>query len=229
MLSAFCFFVNDPFRKDKIVKFLYLVEQELKISKKSQEVYRTTGKYPDQLQAQNIKGAKKDWSPKNEEPHISDWLTLPNGIEYDIVNGPFVRDNFHIDFVEGGHYYRYAFIPEKKIWIEDEMTQLDRIAVGLHETHERFLMKERNWRYDPAHESASNIERKFRDLIREEGTFIPSYEEVAKMYYDESRGHSRLRVAVGEKARIKIFSFPHSFDEETGGSNDDEGRKRDSS
>jgi hypothetical protein len=212
------------------MKFLYLIEQELKKPPKNSELYNTTRKYPDQLKAEPIKGAKKDWSPANEEPHLSDWLTLPNGIKYVVVDGPFVRDNFHIDYVEGGHFYRYAFIPEDTIWIEDEMEQLDRIAVGLHETHERFLMKERGWRYDPAHESASNIERKFRDLIKEKGTYIPPYDEVAKMYYDESRGHSRLRIALGketgENTKIKIFSFHNSFEKETGGSDDDEGNPR---
>jgi hypothetical protein len=208
------------------VKFIQLIEQELKKSPKakSEEIYKPTGKYPDQLQPQKIKGAEKNWSPANEEPHMSDWLVLPNGIKYVIVDGPFVRDNFHIDYVEGGHFYRYGWIPENTIWIEDAMTQLDRIAVGLHETHERFLMKEREWRYDQAHESASNIERKFRDLIREKGTYIPPYDEVTKMYYDESRGHTRLRIAIAKdinkKQKIKIFSFADSFDKKTGGIDD---------
>lgn len=167
---------------------------------KEPKMYKTSKKkgLPDQLQTQNIKNRETDWSPPNEEPHHAGFMEV-DGIEYIFVDGPFVRDNFHIDFVEGGHFYRYAFIPEDEIWIEDAMPRIDTIAVGLHETHERYLMKEKHWRYEDAHESASDVERKFRDLIKKKGSFVPDYDSIKAMYSAEIHGKTNLYVAIEGK------------------------------
>jgi hypothetical protein len=189
-----------------MMKLGMLVEKTL--DKKEPKMYKTTKnkKYPDQLQAQPIKNRQTDWSPEGEEPHHAEFMELEgkdSSIHYMFVDGPFVRDNYHIDYVEGGHFYRYAFIPEDEIWIEDGMSRIDTIAVGLHETHERYLMKYKGWRYEDAHESASDTERKFRDLIKKKGTFIPDYENIKAMYQAELKGKTNLYVGVeGKKGRI---------------------------
>lgn len=74
-----------------------------------------------------------------------------------IINGELVRDLFFIDFTEGGHGYVYNFIPQKEIWIDDDLAPNEREYIILHELHERRLMIE-GWKYEPAHRSASQIE-----------------------------------------------------------------------
>ncbi len=74
-----------------------------------------------------------------------------------IVNGEIVRDLFFLDFTEGGHDKVYSFIPEREVWIDDDISLNEIPFVLLHELHERNLMaKGKN--YDSAHKSSSKIE-----------------------------------------------------------------------
>ncbi len=71
-----------------------------------------------------------------------------------IVDGELVRDRFFIDFTEGGHHYRYRFIPHHEVWIDDDISLRERKYVILHELTERNLMAERlekrkNWKNHP--------------------------------------------------------------------------------
>lgn len=84
-----------------------------------------------------------------------------------VVNGELVRDVFFLDFTEGGHHYRYRFIPQKDVWIDDDITPRERKFVLLHELAERNLMAERLHKknhptpykvYDWAHRKASKLE-----------------------------------------------------------------------
>ncbi|MFH1585251.1 MAG: hypothetical protein ABIB79_00605 [archaeon] len=74
-----------------------------------------------------------------------------------IVNGELVRDQFFIDFTEGGHDKVYHFIPEGEIWIDDDISPKERKFVLLHEVHERNLMA-KGWTYLKAHSDSSYIE-----------------------------------------------------------------------
>lgn len=84
-----------------------------------------------------------------------------------IVNGKQVRDLLFIDFTEGGHDKVYPFVPDKEIWIDDDIGPEERKFVLLHEIHERNLMA-KGWPYSvnkgkhslhkSAHTSASRIE-----------------------------------------------------------------------
>ncbi len=88
-----------------------------------------------------------------------------------IVDGELVRDRFFLDFTEGGHHYRYRFIPPNEVWIDDDISPRERKYVILHELTERNLMAERlhktkNWKNRPtpykvygwAHQKASEME-----------------------------------------------------------------------
>lgn len=83
--------------------------------------------------------------------------TLDNGVEVWLVNGQAVRDGPYIDFTEGGHDLRYAFIPEGEIWIDDDVEPAERPYILLHEAHERDLM-ESGVPYDRAHKASSQLE-----------------------------------------------------------------------
>jgi hypothetical protein len=74
-----------------------------------------------------------------------------------VVNGELVRDLFFLDFTEGGHDKVYGFIPEKEIWIDDDLELDERKFVILHELHERNLMS-KGKDYCSAHKSSSKIE-----------------------------------------------------------------------
>ncbi len=74
-----------------------------------------------------------------------------------IVNGEAVRDAYFIDFTEGGHHFVYNFIPEKELWLDNDLIPDERSFVILHELHERNLMST-GITYEKAHASSSAIE-----------------------------------------------------------------------
>jgi len=94
---------------------------------------------------------------KKYSQHINVW----------VVDGELVRDTFFLDFTEGGHHYRYRFIPQKDVWIDDDISPRELKFVLLHELAERNLMAERLHKknhptpykvYDWAHRKASKLE-----------------------------------------------------------------------
>jgi len=78
-----------------------------------------------------------------------------------VIRGDLVRDLFFIDFTEGGHDKVYPFIPEKEIWIDDDINMRERKFILLHEAHERNLMS-KGLTYDEAHKSSSTLEHHCR-------------------------------------------------------------------
>ncbi len=87
---------------------------------------------------------------------------LPDVIVWS-VRGEVVRDDLDVDFVAGGHHWRYGFIPESEVWIEQTMSTRDFILTAAHEVIERFMMR-RGLDYDKAHEAANAMERRLREL-----------------------------------------------------------------
>lgn len=93
-----------------------------------------------------------------------------NGIKIFIVDGKKVREQYDMDFIAGGHYYRYKFIPEDEVWIDDAMNIDEIEPTILHELTERTLMKEQSMSYPKAHDIANQKElevRKERNDIRD--------------------------------------------------------------
>lgn len=93
--------------------------------------------------------------------HKEAWAWYPDGLEVWVVDGELVRDLFFIDFTEGGHDKVYAFIPEKEIWIDDDLVGEERPFVLVHELTERRLMSG-GMDYDSAHRASSRVERRCR-------------------------------------------------------------------
>ena len=58
-----------------------------------------------------------------------------------VVNGMLVRDLYFTDFTEGGHDKVYSFVPEKEVWLDDDLSLREMKFVLLHELHERHLMR----------------------------------------------------------------------------------------
>ena len=89
-------------------------------------------------------------------------IRIEGGVKIYLVDGELVRDKICIDYTMGGHHYRYPFIPENEVWIDNEMDRDDIEATIKHEMHERTLMKGKNMGYDKAHSRSSNIEKNYR-------------------------------------------------------------------
>ncbi len=113
--------------------------------------------------------------PDPEQVHERLWKKLENDISVWIVNGRLVRSVFDIDFTAGGHDYVYEFVPEKEVWIDNDIEQEERGYVLVHELHERNRMAE-SWPYSKAHAESSRLEyhcrhhpEKLHDALAAEG------------------------------------------------------------
>lgn len=80
-----------------------------------------------------------------------------NGLTVWLINGRLVRSAFFIDFMDGGHHLVYPWVPEKEVWIDDDLVPAEYPYVILHELHERDLMSQ-GFSYNKAHPQASKIE-----------------------------------------------------------------------
>jgi len=99
--------------------------------------------------------------PDPKKVHVRLWKKIESGVNVWIVDGRLVRSVFDIDFTEGGHDYVYEFVPENEVWIDNDLEELERPYVLLHELHERNLMA-KGWTYSEAHEDSSKIEYHYR-------------------------------------------------------------------
>jgi hypothetical protein len=95
--------------------------------------------------------------PDPKKVHVRLWKKLESPVSVWIVDGRLVRSVFDIDFTEGGHDYVYEFVPQNEVWIDDDLEEIERPYVLLHELHERNLMA-KGWNYEKAHEDSSKIE-----------------------------------------------------------------------
>ena len=99
--------------------------------------------------------------PDAAKVHVRLWKKLENNISVWIVSGRLVRSVFDIDFTEGGHDYVYEFVPENEVWIDDDVEEVERAYVLVHELHERNRMKA-GLTYNQAHAEASRLEYRCR-------------------------------------------------------------------
>ena len=82
---------------------------------------------------------------------------IVEGFEVYIVSGKAVR-NIYVNFTEGGHHWRYKFIPEGEVWLDDDLVPEEREPVLVHELDEIHSMRDLKMGYEPAHERASFVE-----------------------------------------------------------------------
>lgn len=99
--------------------------------------------------------------PDGVQVHERLWKKLSDGVSVWIVNGRLVRSVFDIDFTEGGHDHVYEFVPDKEVWIDDDLEEQERGYVLLHELHERNRMAH-GWTYAKAHAESSRLEYRCR-------------------------------------------------------------------
>lgn len=108
-------------------------------------------------------GRSKDWKRL--------WGKLWDGTEIYVVDGPYVREQYFVDYVEGGHGYVYTWIPKNEIWIEDMMDPIDQALNLLHEIYEYTLMKYTKIKtYDEAHKDTALVESLIREAMANKPT-----------------------------------------------------------
>lgn len=93
----------------------------------------------------------------SSDVHVKKYGETSDGLKIWVVNGRLVRSDYFIDFVEGGHHLIYPWVPEKEVWLDDDLMPKEYPFVLLHELHERDLMSQ-GWTYDKAHADSSKIE-----------------------------------------------------------------------
>lgn len=89
-----------------------------------------------------------------------------------IVDGEMVRNLYKTDFVEGGNWQVYKFIPKNEIWIEKDVQKPEVKFILLHEFVEAGLMGQGE-SYAKAHKEANKQEMKARKKATY-GGLIPS-------------------------------------------------------
>lgn len=79
------------------------------------------------------------------------------------VDGAKVRKEHDIDFVVGGNHFRWPFVPENEVWVENVYKdKLDLVSDLCHECVERLTMKFLKLDYDTAHDLANVAEKAVR-------------------------------------------------------------------
>jgi hypothetical protein len=101
---------------------------------------------------------------KEEEILQKQFLYNYNGYDVYTVNGAFVKVTYKMDFVEGGHFKVYNFIPENEIWVDNNIDSKNWGYIAYHEYIEVEEMINNNLDYNSAHEIANKAEKKYREV-----------------------------------------------------------------
>ncbi|MCX6781716.1 MAG: hypothetical protein NTW66_01140 [Candidatus Magasanikbacteria bacterium] len=78
-----------------------------------------------------------------------------------LVSGRLVREYFDFNFVFGGHYKVYDYVPKYEVWIDNAMLTKERKYVLIHELYELNLMK-KGKSYNDSHDYACAREKEER-------------------------------------------------------------------
>lgn len=80
-----------------------------------------------------------------------------------LVNGEHIRNHLETDFTMGSNHKVSGFIPRGEVWVDDRVSENDRLALIYHEIVETRLMEEHNMTYEEAHAIATESEKGFRE------------------------------------------------------------------
>jgi len=85
----------------------------------------------------------------------------PHGLAIRLVDGTHCRNQFDSDFSQGGHGWKYRWIPKHEIWIDMQINPEERPFLMFHECEEAELMRQ-GVDYERAHDVAKRMEDKVR-------------------------------------------------------------------
>ena len=113
------------------------------------------------------------FKPPKSLPHTTR-IGVVDDVNVYIVDGDWVRRQFCMDYVFGGHDLVYGagnkahpeltFIPDKQIWIDGRMESYEQTMTLFHEIFERRQM-EKGVSYGKAHAAANRAERALRQHL----------------------------------------------------------------
>jgi hypothetical protein len=116
-----------------------------------------------------LRNLSVQYRPKNFSEPGQSWKQeigeTSEGWKLYLVDGQYVRDHFDTDYVEGGHWLVYKWIPQHEIWIEKLQTTEDIEMSSTHEIIEAKLMELEGLDYETAHARTIELE----SLIRKVG------------------------------------------------------------
>jgi len=116
----------------------------------------------DRFKSKKFKKAPKDYSKLIKKIKIKKIATFGNLTVW-LVNGELIRDFLYTDFVEGGHFKVYDWVPDGEIFIESAVIGNERFYILLHEIFECRLMLA-GLKYNDAHEKATKLEWLVREM-----------------------------------------------------------------
>ena len=101
-------------------------------------------------------------NPKLQPPRLK-LLGRRGRLKIWLVDGKWVRENMHIDYVHGGHDAVYRWITGgPQVWMDDTLEKSEFPYVLWHELFERRMMSKHGWSYNRAHDEASRRELEWR-------------------------------------------------------------------
>jgi len=144
------FFIDHLLLEYKLMKDGWSYERALEMADMQERLER--------LRSKDIKKLleKVNFLPPNSvhEKRIGE---TKNGISVWVVDGKIVRSVYFVDFTEGGHDLVYSFVPDKQVWLDNDLKTAEKPFILLHELYERSLMK-KGLTYPQAHSHASRLE-----------------------------------------------------------------------
>jgi hypothetical protein len=99
-------------------------------------------------------------SPAPKHIYVAQYGRLPNITAW-LVRGDRVRNEYRVEWIEGGHGYVYPWIPNNEIWLEFGLHESELPLILLHEYAELALMR-RQFGYEQAHARANKVEFHYR-------------------------------------------------------------------
>lgn len=141
-----------------------------------------------------------DWSKVAAELRRSHApRTGPDKLKIKTVDGTKVRDNIDTDFTMGGNPSRYSYIPKGEMWVENNLSNKDRVSTVIHEAIEHRLMKNKGMSYEKAHDEANKSDKKVRDIYEKvRNSRTPSLEKLSAHIKEaiSTRALSRVEAAM---------------------------------
>jgi hypothetical protein len=90
------------------------------------------------------------------------WGETTNDVLVYLVDGEEIRNTYDDDYTEGGHHFRWDFIPKDEIWIERMRDPSEHRFNLFHELYERGRMMREGTPYEEAHQKAAHVEQFLR-------------------------------------------------------------------
>ena len=133
------------------------------------ESAKTTGMNVERELRRRLTGEKyRAGRPHKRVPprlYEAEYVTIPDPelpVHVWRVDGCLVRDWYMTQYVEGGHFVVFPWVPRGEIWVERSLDERELPFIVTHEYLEMRLMRDAGLEYDKAHPICSQVEYQLR-------------------------------------------------------------------